>query len=59
VRRLLGLIGVDQDTPSSIVSYLLFEKEYCRELIDIGYRDAMARREDIHSFLELGGRPVR
>lgn len=59
VRRLLGLIGVDQDTPSSIVSYLLFEKEYCRELIQIGYRDAMARRDDIHQFLELGGRPIR
>ncbi|MGX5913715.1 patatin-like phospholipase family protein [Aliidiomarina sp. Khilg15.8] len=59
VRRLLGFIGVDQDTPSSIVSYLLFEKEYCRELIQIGYRDAMARRDDIHQFLELGGRPIR
>lgn len=59
VRRLLGLVGVDRDTPSSIVSYLLFEKEYCQELIDIGYRDARAREDDIHRFLELGGRPIR
>ncbi|WP_241984194.1 patatin-like phospholipase family protein [Aliidiomarina sedimenti] len=59
VRRLLGLVGVDQDTPSSIVSYLLFEKEYCRELIDIGYQDALKQKDEIHHFLELGGRPIR
>lgn len=59
VRRLLGLVGVDQDTPSSIVSYLLFEKEYCNELISLGYQDARKREEDIHRFLELGGRPIR
>ena len=58
VRRLLGLVGVDRETPSSIVSYLLFEKEYCRELIQIGYEDARNREEDIHRFLELGGRPI-
>lgn len=58
VRRLLGLVGVDQDTPSSIVSYLLFEKEYCNELIRIGYEDARKREDDIHHFLELGGRPI-
>lgn len=58
VRRLLGLVGVDRDTPSSVVSYLLFEKEYCRELIQIGYEDARKREADIHRFLELGGRPI-
>lgn len=58
VRRLLSLIGIDQDTPSSIVSYLLFEKDYCRELIQIGYQDAMKQRDNIHHFLELGGRPI-
>ncbi|RAK01702.1 patatin-like phospholipase family protein [Aliidiomarina maris] len=58
VRRLLGLVGVNHDTPSSIVSYLLFEKEYCQELMDIGYADALKREDDIHRFLELGGRPI-
>ncbi|CUS48694.1 MAG: NTE family protein [Idiomarinaceae bacterium HL-53] len=58
VRRLLSLMGVDRDTPSSLVSYLLFEKEYCRELISLGYEDALAKANLIHEFLELGGIPV-
>lgn len=58
VRSLLGLVGVDRDTPSSIVSYLLFEKDYCNELIALGYQDARKRENDIHRFLELGGRPI-
>ncbi|MCC5855330.1 MAG: patatin-like phospholipase family protein [Idiomarina sp.] len=58
VKRLLGFIGVDRDTPSSVVSYLLFEKEYCRELISLGYEDALKQTDEIHQFLELGGRPV-
>lgn len=59
VRRLLSFIGIDKDTPSSIVSYLLFEKEYCQELMALGYADALNREDDIHRFLELGGRPIR
>lgn len=58
VRRLLRLVGVDEDTPSSIVSYLLFEKEYCRELMTVGYEDARRQADELHHFLELGGRPV-
>jgi NTE family protein len=29
------------------VSYLLFDKDFCRALIDLGYKDAMQRREEI------------
>lgn len=58
VRRLLRLVGVDEDTPSSLVSYLLFEKEYCRELMAVGYEDARRKADELHHFLELGGRPV-
>lgn len=58
VRRVLGLFGVQKDTPSSLVSYLLFEKEYCRELIELGFQDALQRKDEIHPFLELGGKPV-
>jgi hypothetical protein len=31
----------------------LFEKPYCRELIDLGYKDAMTRKDEILQFLEM------
>ncbi|MGI9287200.1 MAG: patatin-like phospholipase family protein [Pseudomonadales bacterium] len=35
---------------SSMASYLLFEAEFCQELIACGYRDAMEQEEDIRAF---------
>jgi NTE family protein len=34
-----------------LLSYLLFESAYCSALLDLGYRDAMARREGLMRFL--------
>ncbi|MGE0667977.1 MAG: patatin-like phospholipase family protein [Sphingomonadales bacterium] len=34
-----------------VPSYLLFEPSFCGELIDLGYQDAMARKEEIAHFL--------
>ncbi len=37
---------------SSIASLLMFEKEYCKQLMDLGIADAMAKREQIHEFFK-------
>ncbi len=38
---------------SSATSYLLFEPGFCRELIQLGYADAMAQKEAIEAFFGL------
>ena len=53
VRFLLRGLGAFNRNGSNLVSYLLFEKPFCRELIDLGYKDAMHRREEILRFLDM------
>lgn len=36
---------------SELISYLLFDPEYNRYLVDLGYRDAMARKDEILTLL--------
>jgi NTE family protein len=57
IRLLLRLAGVMRGSGANLVSYLLFDKYYCRALIDLGYQDALKRREEIVAFLEQGGEP--
>ncbi|HEY9194298.1 MAG TPA: patatin-like phospholipase family protein, partial [Methyloversatilis sp.] len=53
VRTLLGGIGGTKRAGGGLASYLLFEKPYTRALIDLGYRDAMVRADDVLAFLGL------
>ena len=53
VRFLLRGVGARRRVGANLVSYLLFERPYCRELIALGYRDAMHRKEEILRFLEM------
>ena len=53
IRQILGLVGVGPHTESSLVSYLLFEQNYTRKLIHLGYHDGLERIDEIKDFLEL------
>jgi len=55
IRVLLRLLGVRRGGGANLVSYLLFEKHYCRALIDLGYQDAFKRRDEILRFFDEGG----
>jgi NTE family protein len=51
VRYLLRGLGGDNPTGANLLSYLMFDKHYCRELIALGYADTIARRDEIIAFL--------
>ena len=56
VRVLMSVIGGMRRGGGTLLSYLLFEPGYCRELIDVGYKDTMARRDEISEFLGVKSR---
>jgi NTE family protein len=51
IRLLLRSAGVMRRSGANLVSYLLFDRHYCHALIDLGYQDALKRREEILEFL--------
>ena len=53
IRLLLRLVGARQQSGGTLVSYLLSEKKFCRALIDLGYQDALKRRDEIMDFLDV------
>ncbi len=51
LRLLLRGVGAMNRDGMQLISYLLFESGFTRELIDMGYRDALAMEEDLRAFL--------
>lgn len=50
IRMLLGGIGATEVRGAALASYLLFEAGYTCELIQLGRKDALARRADVLAF---------
>jgi NTE family protein len=57
LRVLLRTMGALNTGGGQLMSYLLFEASYTRELIALGYQDTMNRADDVLAF--LGGREVQ
>lgn len=53
IRLLLRLVGAMPSGGGILVSYLLSEGKFCRALINLGYQDAMQRREEILRFFDI------
>ena len=51
LRLLLKGLGTTNRDGRQLVSYLLFESGFTRELIDMGYRDGVERRDELKAFL--------
>lgn len=54
LRFLLRGIGAINRNDSSFVSYLMFDRAYCRELISLGYADAMRKKEQLREMVYSG-----
>jgi NTE family protein len=48
---LLHMVGAMRRSGANLLSYLLFERSYCRALIRLGYEDTMARKDELTAFL--------
>jgi NTE family protein len=51
VRLLLRGLGASNKEGLQLISYLLFESGFTRELIDMGYRDALEMEDDLRAFM--------
>ena len=53
VRLFMRGIGTSREHGANLISYLLFEKAFCRELISLGYGDTMERKQEVIDFMGL------
>jgi NTE family protein len=53
VRFVLRPTGALNRSGSNLASYLLFEEPFCRALIDLGYKDTVARESEVREFFGL------
>lgn len=51
LRHLLKGLGITDFRAWDLLSYLAFEKDYANALLDLGYQDGMAQKDEILAFL--------
>lgn len=53
IRFFLHGSGATRSSGSSVLSYLLFEKQFCSDLIALGYKDGLKQAQQITEFLSV------
>jgi NTE family protein len=53
IKLLLRAMGLHDKADSSLLSYLIFEQGFCRELIELGLQDGLAKQEELREFLSI------
>ena len=53
LRFILRMMGVEKDSETTLTSYILFEQNYCKKLIQMGMEDALEQETQIREFLNL------
>ena len=51
LKHLLRGLGAGRKRGRDVLSYLAFDYNYCGKLLRLGYKDAMERRDQLHTFL--------
>lgn len=51
-KRILSLLDLGVGTEADLSSYLMFDGQFCRQLIELGRADAQARKHELLAFFE-------